>query len=207
MGWKSKIRYFIDYYLKFVILFLLLALFLGSFVKSIMFDRKDVVLSVMILSDPGEIDIDLLEEALGPVLGIVSEKQDISFSMLDARVPANEPVIWTRLRARSVDVLITDEEAFDAYARQGVYRDLSGVLSSDDLQEWESRLLFQRIEETDDDGRVLAEGESLPYGVALGANRKYRSAGGRLENPVIGIVSNTEHAEEAQKAVEYFLSE
>lgn len=204
MNWKAKIRYFIDYYLKFVIFILLVALFIGSFVKSMVFNRKEEVLSVMILSEQGELDVDVLEEELRTALGTTSKKQDISFTMLNAEAPQNEPVILTRLRARSVDLLITQKTVFDVYARQGVYADLSKALPAEIYENLEERLFFARTEETDDEGNVMAKGERAPFGIDFSGNRRYEQAGGTLEEPVIGIVSNTEHEEAAKKAISYF---
>lgn len=201
---KQKIRQFIDYYLVQTIAILLAVSMIIYFVKTIAFDRKDVILSVMILNDNEDMDIDLLEEELKGYLGVTSEKQDITFSFLRTDVAQNEAIILTRLRAKAVDIIISDEETFQKYVSNGIYAELSGVVDDDLLEQNRDKLLRGSVAILDRDGNVVGEEEAMDYGWNLADNEKYVTLGGINEKPVFGIVVNAMNAEYAAEALNFF---
>lgn len=202
---KAKIRQFIDYYLVQTVIILLCVGIVAYFVKTIAFDRKDIVLSVMILNDNENMDIDLMETELKDYLGIVSEKQDITFSFLKTDVAQNEAIILTRLRAKSVDILISDKKTFQKYAGNGIYAELDDVLGEEVIQQNQDKLLQGRVSVLDEDGSVIEEEPAKNYGWNLAENEKYVTLGGITKDAVLGIVVNSMNCENAVKTIEYFM--
>jgi hypothetical protein len=176
-------------------------IFIGYFVKAICFDRKEIVLSVMILNDNEDMDIDTLETELKDYLGTVDSKQDITFSFLRTDIEQNQAIILTRLRARAVDLIIADEPTFSEYVQNGIYKELEIGVQEEDWANWEKGNIIN----TDESGNIESIGETLVYGYKLGENQLYLRLGGQQGEPVIGIAINTMHGENAKKAIKYFM--
>lgn len=204
---KAKIRQFIDYYLVQTIIILLCVGIVAYFIKTIAFDRKDVVLSVMILNDNENLDIDLMEAELKDYLGIVSEKQDITFSFLKTDVAQNEAIILTRLRAKSVDIIISDKKTFQKYASNGIYAELDDLLDEVLIQQNQDKLLQGKVSVLDGEGKVISEETEKNFGWNLAENKKYVTLGGIMKDAVLGIVINSMNCENAVKAIEYFMEQ
>lgn len=202
---KEKLNYFADYYLVQTVAVLLAVGLIGYFVKTIAFDRKDVVLSVMILNDNEEMDIDLLEKELKEYLGTTSNKQDITFSFMRTDVAQNEAIILTRLRAKTVDIIISDEETFQKYAGSGIYAELSSVVDAVLLEQNKDKLLRGSVAIWDRDGKKIGEEKPADYGWNLADSEKYVTLGGINEKPVFGIVVNGMNGSNAAEALHYFL--
>lgn len=204
---KAKIRQFIDYYLVQTIIILLCVGIVAYFIKTIAFDRKDVVLSVMILNDNENLDIDLMEAELKDYLGIASEKQDITFSFLKTDVAQNEAIILTRLRAKSVDIIISDKKTFQKYASNGIYAELDELLDEVLIQQNQDKLLQGKVSVLDGEGKVISEETEKNFGWNLAENKKYVTLGGIMKDAVLGIVINSMNCENAVKAIEYFMEQ
>lgn len=202
---KAKIRQFMDYYLVQTVIVLLCVGIVAYFIKTIAFDRKDIVLSVMILNDNENMDIDLMETELKDYLGIFSEKQDITFSFLKTDIAQNDAIILTRLRAKSVDILISDKKIFQKYASNGIYAELDGMLDQELIQQNQYKLLQGRVSVLDGDGNVISEEPAKNYGWNLAENEKYVTLGGITKDAVLGIVVNSMNCENAAKTIEYFI--
>lgn len=200
---REKIRQFYDYYLMYVVVVVLILGFVGYFVKTTVFDRKDVVLSVMILNDSQEVDIDQMEADLREELNITDAKQDITFAIMDTAMEANHAVIMTRLRAQSVDILLADKKAFDEYAQGGSYADLDKTLTGAWHDSLQDGFVESREAEYDDSGNITDYGEYLPFGLDLSGSERYKSYGSVLSDPVAGIVVNAEHKELAEEALAF----
>lgn len=201
---KAKIKQFFDYYLIYVVIAVVLLGIIGYFVKTIVFDRKELELSVLVIDDTNELDIEQMEEDLKEQLGIDSDKQDITFTIFDNTKNGNEAVIMTRLRAKSVDILISGEETFKEYAANGVYENLDEKLPEDMIERIDSKFIDGEEATLDDDGNVIEWGKSLSYGVDISNGILMEKYGSILENPVIGIVVNTEHQNNSVKALDMF---
>lgn len=199
---KAKIKQFFNYYLLYVVIAGVLLGIIGYFVKTIVFDRKELELSVLVIDDTKELDIEQMEEDLREQLGIDSDKQDITFTIFDNAKNGNEAVIMTRLRAKSVDILISSEETFKEYAANDVYENLDEKFPKDMIERIDSKFIDGEEATLDDDGNVIERGKSLPYGVDISNGILMEKYGSILKNPVIGIVVNTEHQDNAVKALD-----
>lgn len=201
---KKKIKYIMDYYLVYLILGIVCTLVVAYFVKAICFDRKEIVLSVLILNDNEEFDIDTLEEELKTYLGITSPKQDITFSFLRTDLEQNQAIILTRLRARAVDLILSDPDTFAANVQNGFYMEMEEALDAGLLLKCGEALEQGRIVTLDEQGEAVGEGENRKYGLSLAGNSKYRQLGGSQETPVLGIAVNTMHGDTGAKVIRYF---
>lgn len=198
---RKKIKQIIEYDMLPILAGIICLIFIGYFVKAICFDRKEIVLSVMILNDNEDMDIDTLETELKDYLGTVDSKQDITFSFLRTDIEQNQAIILTRLRARAVDLIIADEPTFSEYVQNGIYKELEIGVQEEDWANWEKGNIIN----TDESGNIESIGETLVYGYKLGENQLYLRLGGQQGEPVIGIAINTMHGENAKKAIKYFM--
>ncbi|MDD3338388.1 MAG: hypothetical protein PHS82_05970 [Lachnospiraceae bacterium] len=200
---KAKIRQFLDYYVVYVIVAVVVLGFVGYFVKTVVFDRKDVVLSVMILNDDTTLDTDQMEADLREKLNITDDKQDITLSVMDSTAMGNNAVILTRLRAQSVDLLITDQKAFDVYTEGAAYANLNETLSDALREQLQDGFVDGRAAIYDNEGNVTEYEDALLYGVDISDSERYQSYGSALTHVIAGIAVNAEHKEMAAEAMVY----
>ena len=203
MTWKQRFQYFMDYYFKITVVIIIILCMVISFIKTVFFDRKETMLSVMVLNDTMDFDTETVEEDLKQRMGWTDEDQEVSFTSLTMGSYENEVVLITRLQARSVDVMISDRETFDKYAKKGFYDVVKKYLPEDmDLEEY---LVAGRVEDLNDAGEVIAQGEELAYGLDLSTSGKYKELGGILQDPVIGVIVNGENLDAAGEMIAYLM--
>lgn len=199
---KAKIQQFLDYYVMYVVVAVVLLGTVGYFVKSVILDRKEVALSVMVINDSMELDIARLEVDLGEVLGIQPDKKEISVTVLNNESPEDTAVIMTRLRARAVDLIIADPETFTAYAENSIYADLTDTLSGNSREHLEIDFVKEKENLYDDTGEVTGQGAEKPYGLDISSGG-YGDYNSMLSEPVAGITINAEHTKAAAEALEW----
>lgn len=95
------------------------------------------------------------------------------------------------LSAGSVDVILCSEDFFEESASQGMFADLSTLLSEKELSDYSSQLKEASVIDTDTDGTVLSESDPAPMGIDVG---EY----------VICLTEKGNNPENAKKAVSYF---
>lgn len=200
----KKLKYFFDYYTLHVVVGLICVLTVGYFAKTILLDRKDVILSVMYLQGDTEVDTEQMERELKEYLELKGEKQDITFSFLEPDVSQNQAIILTRLRAKSVDIVIAERDVFEQYASAGMFVPLDLVLEKDFIEKNRTVLIEGSIVTLDAAGNVAETGEKKAYGLDLLENKKYESFGNFMDSPILGIAANSMHMENAERAVLFF---
>ena len=201
MTWKQRWQYFMDYYFKITLVAVILLCMAISFIKTVFFDRKKTMLSVMVLNENMDFDQETMEQELREKMGWTQKDQEVSFTFLSTGSYENDVVLVTRLQARSVDVMIADRETFDSYMKKGFFDEAQKYLPEGSDQE--TVLIRGCTEEVDDTGKVISKGEERAYGFDLSTSEKYRELGGMLEDPVLGIVVNGEHLDAANSLIEY----
>lgn len=204
MTWKQRGQYFMDYYFKITVVILIILCMVLSFVKTVFFDKTETKLSVIVINDSSmEFDQETMEEELRQRMGWTEENQEISFTFLTTGSYENEVVLVTRLRAEAVDMIISDRGTFDQYVKNGFFDEAEKYIPKGmDLSEY---LVTGRVEEIDDRGEVISQGEELAYGFDLRASEKYKELGGILEDPVIGVVVNGENRDAADEVIAYLM--
>ena len=95
------------------------------------------------------------------------------------------------LSAGSVDVILCSEDFFEESASQGMFADLSTLLSEKELSDYSSQLKEASVIDTDTDGTVLSESDPAPMGIDVG---EY----------VICLTEKGNNPGNAKKAVSYF---
>lgn len=203
MTWKQRFQYFMDYYFKITVVVVIILCMVISFIKTVFFDRKETMLSVMVLNDTMDFDMETMEEDLKQRMGWTDDDQEVSFTFLTMGSYENEVVLVTRIRAKSVDMMISDRETFDKYVKNGFYDEVEKYLPED--MELEEYLVTGRVEEVNDVGEVIDQGEELAYGLDLGTSEKYKKLGGILKDPVIGVIVNGENLEAADEVIAYLM--
>lgn len=196
----GKFQYFRDYYLAKIIVVLFAAgllIYLGytMFLKP----KIDTVLYMAVLNDSyTEENQKKLETDLSIALELDPEKQEL---FIDANYFGGEDnftvqqKLLTYIYAGTVDILLGDEEQMADYARKGMLVDLAELIPTDVYGKLTDSIFMEKREE---DTREKA------YGVYLGESERYKSLGGTLEKPVIGILENTGYRDNAVSTILYF---
>ena len=110
-----KIKRFTTQNFSTIVICTIILMIIGYFIKVIGFDRKEVVLSVLILDETENLDIDMLKTEWKESLNITSEKEDIMIMIHNTEIAQSEDILLTKLRARTIDILIAEEELFEKY--------------------------------------------------------------------------------------------
>ena len=117
-----KIKRFITQNFSTIVICTIILMIIGYFIKVIGFDRKEVVLSVLILDETENLDIDMLKTEWKESLNITSEKEDIMIMIHNTEIAQSEDILLTKLRARTIDILIAEEELFEKYEESDFFR-------------------------------------------------------------------------------------
>ena len=166
---KKQLADYWDYYKIPAIIILLAACMLGSIFHT-MLTQKETVLSVAYINAFPNINDAQFMEGFNRYLGINPKKEE---TLLDSAYYINEnsdsPYTTTYQQkfsamamAGKLDVVVADEYYFRFYAHQGFFQDLSTLLSTEQMQQFEQELLYYDLP---DDGKE----EAVPVGINVTA--------------------------------------
>ena len=107
-----------------------------------------------------------------------------------------------QVAAQEVDVMIADPDTFNQYAENGYLGGLNEFLSEETLSRYSDRLIYANIPDDDTE-------EEVPVGIDIAdcALLQETQAYAGYDNVYFGILVNTEHAENAEKFLEYIFQE
>jgi len=99
--------------------------------------------------------------------------------------------------AGDIDLIISDEEQFSVYATQDYFLNLKEVLPADLYAQVEDYLVYFSSESSP---------EALPVGIRLGESKVFQSMKGYQQDPIVGIMGNSEYQENSIAAIRYFFA-
>ena len=101
--------------------------------------------------------------------------------------------VMTMIAAGDLDSIISEETIIQQYAAEGGFADLEMVLDKELLEKLEPHLIY--LEDSQEEGKA--------YAVSLQETKFMELEGQVLENPMIGIISNSERQDISVKFLEY----
>ena len=188
---KKRISYFCDYYLaKCLVVLALIICTILVIRTSINGKQHTPVLSVALMNEIYLSDTDILANTLKNSLELDDDAVvNVTYYNLDEY--QNNMSYLAHLSAGSVDVILCSEDFFEESANQGMFADLSTLLSEKELSDYSSQLKEASVIDTDTDGTVLSESDPAPMGIDVG---EY----------VICLTEKGNNPENAKKAVSFF---
>ncbi len=173
-AWKSmtreqKLNYYREYYLLPTVVVVALVALVVSFVVTALTPDPEVLLYVLTsgcqFTEEGEAA--LSEEMMGHL-----EATEEQIYVDDGHSYQTDAlVLMAHLSAQEVDVLLMEEEYFEAMVNSGAYIDLREVFDEETLAAWEPYLVWTAGAEVEDplaeEGEAAEERVACPYGIRL----------------------------------------
>lgn len=200
---KSRIKVFLG---RHGIRIAAIALALGIvlyFVNIIVFQRKEMVLSVLILSEEDSVDIGILEKGIRRELDAESEKKDVEILFLDVSMEANRAILLTRVRARTVDIIISEPDIYRMAASGGMCMDLKEALPISAYDAVRRDLCMGAVSVFDGAGQVADTGQEKEFGLDLTESAVLMQCNRSLTEPVASVVTNSERVDNAITCLMY----
>lgn len=206
MDRRERWEYFKDYYRKKVIWGIIGVIAVCSLVYSIFGPSVEQVLYVAVINDYwGDAAQRALEDDLEMILETDPKWEEVyvddTYFFSDNSSDAYSYVqkLAAFIFAGDVDLLVSDEPQYEVYATQDYFLDLEEVLPADLYAEVQEYLVYYTSE---------SDGVSRPVGIRLGESSVFRSLGGYQEDPVMGILANSEYVDHAIAMIRHlFLSD
>ena len=188
---KKRIAYFCDYYLaKCLVVLALIICIILIICASINGKQHIPVLSVALINEVYLSDTDALCDEIKESLEL-DEDAIVNVTYYNLNEYQNNMSYLAHLSAGSVDVILCSEEFFTDSAPQGMFADLSTLLSKEELSAYSSQLKEASIVDTDTDGKIISKSEPAPMGIDAG---KY----------IICLTEKGDNPEKKKKAVSFF---
>lgn len=120
--------------------------------------------------------------------------------------------LYAMLSSNGIDVFIAPESVFEQYGSQGMFSDLSTLLSEEQLKKLTDNddIFYVELEGDEDteeteNSTATAENTVVTAGIRLEGSQLLTDAGIEVENPCIGIPASAAHPEEALRFLSIFL--
>lgn len=203
MNRKEKLHHFREYYLKYVITGLVIIIFAGYLIYYIAKpDEKDVFFGAS-FNVYFNLDIENdIPDNFGDYLTKKSEK-DIKYDRIFFKSYYDSVLTDTEVNnfwdKRRYDIFITTESRFKTYAKTDNYLDLSDALPPEKFEQYKDRLVYCNNQKKEDKKTEYA------YGISLkDCNYTfYDYYDNVIEDPVIGIVINTQRKDTAIDFIDF----
>ena len=206
---KEKFQYFWEYYRVATLVTILVAVFLGNLIYTVATAKDNALYAVFV---NGYTDMDTEEYMAGfDEYAQIDTKNysttletnfTLSQDSADTYAVANLQKFAAQVAAQEVDVMIADPDTFNQYAENGYPGGHNEFLSEETLSRYSDRLIYANIPDDDTE-------EEVPVGIDIAdcALLQETQAYAGYDNVYFGILVNTEHAENAEKFLEYIFQE
>ena len=206
---NEKFQYFWEYYRVATLVTILVAVFLGNLIYTVATAKDNALYAVFV---NGYTDMDTEEYMAGfDEYAQIDTKNysttletnfTLSQDSADTYAVANLQKFAAQVAAQEVDVMIADPDTFNQYAENGYLGGLNEFLSEETLSRYSDRLIYANIPDDDTE-------EEVPVGIDIAdcALLQETQAYAGYDNVYFGILVNTEHAENAEKFLEYIFQE
>lgn len=204
MSFSEKISYLKTYYLTKTIVIIVIIGFVGYLGYSLLSPKAENVLYTAIINYAlTEEEASKLQDDFSNLLELNPEKETMNFDAsyylgLNGDVSeytlSTEQKLTTYLFAGEIDVIIAPEADFKKYASFGYLSKLTDELPTDLCTQLASSFFYSTTEDNKASGA---------YGIYLENAELYDITGKVIENPMIGIVVNSENKQNAVKLIRY----
>ncbi len=202
MNTKEKFQYFNDYYRNKTIAGVIILGISVSLLYTIFSPKPETILYAAIVND--YLEEEVLKQGATDFLSLLSLDEDDHNIVLDSSyyladdassvTMASEQKLTTYVFSNDVDVIITDEAQFKRFARMGYFENLSNQLPTNLYSDFADSFFLA----DDPDGTSYNA-----YGIYLDDSTVYENLGSILEEPVIGIVANSNRKKNSVDFIRY----
>ena len=148
-GFKARFEYFWDYYKIHTIVALAVIIFVVTMVRDIA-NNKPYALYAMFINSSGTDAQSILQDGFIQYAGIDTQKEDVLVdttanyvsSSLDTTAIATSEKVLALISAKSLDVMVADENTFGHFAGQETFTDLRDVFSEKELSQMDDRIFY-----------------------------------------------------------------
>lgn len=206
MSFRDKCWYIWEYY-KFPIIGILVAILLViSIGMTIYNNRFETALSCVILNSQSSAENTVSEffnDGFGPYMNLgEEEKIDVDYSMsltfdenaMSDFTYAELAKISAMVTSKELDVMIGKEDTIEHYGEMGGFLDLSEFLPADVYDKVKDKLYYVTDQET---------GKNIAAGIYVEDTGFEEKTGLTLDQPILGIMSNSTRTDTALKLIRY----
>lgn len=205
MDKQARLTYFNEYYRSKMIWGIIGLIAVVSLLYSVFGPKVEQVLYAAVINDYWyEAGTNALQDDLELYLEADPEWEEVCFDdiFFFADDSSNEAYNYvqklaTYVFAGDVDLIIADEAQFEVYAMQDYFMPLDQVLPSD---------LYELVEEHLVTYKSDFDGQEYAVGIHLGASPVFQSLNSYQEDPLVGILANSEYQENAIETIRYFFT-
>ncbi|MCC8067244.1 MAG: hypothetical protein LIO94_09125 [Clostridiales bacterium] len=206
LSWKDRLVYVWDYYkLQMVIVIAVIAV-INIAVTIYKNSQIDTLISIyMVNCNSYDVDADELTSDFTDYIGGIGQKEEIELDttiILDDEDTSNYGMAYQMkfsavISGQMADVILMDADKYEEYAGWGYFEDLRDVLSEEQLEKWEDRLICLEN----------SEGDSVPCALDLTDAAVVEKSGLYSDTVYGGIVYGSEHLELSLTFFEWMLGE
>lgn len=204
LSFSEKMEFYWQKYKIHIVVTVLLACFFGSILHPII-HKKETVLSIAYINAFPNVEDQVIIDDLEKYLQLNPKKQQV---LLDSTYyidnTSDSPYALTysqkfsvNAMAGNIDVVLSDVTNFDFYGNQGFFRDLTTILSEEELNIYSDRLYYTNLPDDDFNQKV-------PIGIKIDRSAKIckTSCYPNLD-AYYGVVAGSDHVDAALSFLNY----
>ena len=204
LSFPEKMEFYWQKYKIHIVVTVLLACFFGSILHPII-HKKETVLSIAYINAFPNVEDQVIIDDLEKYLQLNPKKQQV---LLDSTYyidnTSDSPYALTysqkfsvNAMAGNIDVVLSDVTNFDFYGNQGFFRDLTTILSEEELNIYSDRLYYTNLPDDDFNQKV-------PIGIKIDRSAKIckTSCYPNLD-AYYGVVTGSDHVDAALSFLNY----
>lgn len=204
LSFSEKMEFYWQKYKIHIVVTVLLACFFGSILHPII-HKKETVLSIAYINAFPNVEDQVIIDDLEKYLQLNPKKQQV---LLDSTYyidnTSDSPYALTysqkfsvNAMAGNIDVVLSDVTNFDFYGNQGFFRDLTTILSEEELNIYSDRLYYTNLPDDDFNQKV-------PIGIKIDRSAKIckTSCYPNLD-AYYGVVTGSDHVDAALSFLNY----
>lgn len=207
MTLKEKFAYFNHYYRNKTLLTIGLTAFVIYFLYTVLSPKPVNQLFVVAINNTVTNEaVETITNDMTEILAIDPETEDITIDNsfyiggegdVSEYTIANEQKLAAYLFSGELDIIIAPEEVFKTHAYYGNFHKITDQLPTNLISKLANNFLYTTLEDTNEVG---------PYGIYLDDTVVYDNTNTIMKKPVLGIVANSSHEENAIEFIKYIFN-
>lgn len=151
LSWGERVGYIWDYYKPLMAAILVIIFFISLGVEIYRNLQKDYLLNAYFVNSNTVLsDYETMTSDFEEYIGGLEKNQVINIDTtltisedLDQYSTASQTKLTAIASTGDLDIIVMDAETFDRYYKEGFFADLSEVLTEEQMEQWEERLIFR----------------------------------------------------------------
>ncbi len=201
---KEKFKFFMDYYSKFTVFIIILIIAVISLLNQTVFNRSTSILSVACINDIQIGDSEAANDDLHEYLEIENKNDYAGISYYSTEDPNMNMALVAHIATGSLDIILCSEEYFLTGCEQGMFADLSTILTEEQYSLLADRMVEGQVGETDDAGNVVSHLDPQPFGINISDSAKFAEYTGYGIDPILCVTATTKNLDNTLKGITWF---